>query len=93
VSFKPEDVRIPYDEYNEVKKESSRASSVLTPSYYNRWAIEPIVFCMKNDLPFWLGSAIKYLLRYDQKNGLEDLRKAKVYIDFKITELEGKNGT
>lgn len=61
------------------------------PSYYKRWAIEPIDFCMKNDLPFWCGSVIKYILRYDQKNGLEDLHKAKAYIDFKIRELEGSS--
>lgn len=62
----------------------------IQPQYYKRWAIEPIDFCMKNDLPFWLGSALKYLMRYDEKNGLEDLHKAKAYIDFKIAELEGK---
>jgi hypothetical protein len=29
-------------------------------------------------------------MRYDKKNGLEDLYKAKAYIDFKIRELEAK---
>lgn len=31
------------------------------------------------------GNAIKYILRWDKKNGVEDLEKAKVYID-KIIE-------
>lgn len=62
----------------------------IQPTYYKRWTIEPIEFCMRNDLPFWLGSTIKYLMRYDEKNGLEDLYKAKAYIDFKIAELENK---
>ncbi len=45
---------------------------------------------MENDLPFWMGSVIKYVMRYDQKNGLEDLYKARVYLQKKIDELEGK---
>lgn len=34
---------------------------------------------------FYAGNAIKYILRWDKKNGVEDLEKAKVYID-KIIE-------
>lgn len=30
---------------------------------------------------FYAGNAIKYILRWDKKNGIEDLEKAKVYID------------
>ena len=79
--------------YYEKQKEALEASSSNTnPGYYKRWKVEPITFCMENDLPFWLGSVIKYIMRYDQKNGIEDLRKAKKYIDFKIKELENANG-
>lgn len=91
--FYKEDVRIPYNEYNEVtEKEPAKApsSSKTDPSYYKRWKIEPLTFCMENNLPFWMGSVIKYIMRYDQKNGLEDLYKARVYLDRKIKELEGK---
>jgi hypothetical protein len=81
VSFKPEDVRIPSYLRNYVATD---------PSYYKRWKIEPLTFCMENDLPFWMGSVIKYIMRYDQKNGLEDLYKARVYLQKKIDELEAK---
>lgn len=60
------------------------------PSYYSRWKIQPLDFCMQNDLPFWMGNVIKYVMRYDQKDGLSDLKKARVYLDKKIAELEGK---
>lgn len=77
----------------EAKKEPAKAPfSNINPDYYKRWVIEPIDFCMKNNLPFWLGSVIKYGMRYDQKNGLEDLYKARKYLDFKIKELEDANG-
>ena len=36
--------------------------------------IEPITIL--KDLPFCKGNAIKYVLRYKNKNGLEDLKKA-----------------
>lgn len=36
---------------------------------------------------FW-GNAIKYLLRFQNKNGLEDLKKAEFYLKRLIEELE-----
>ena len=39
---------------------------------------EPITIL--KDLPFCKGNAIKYVLRYKNKNGLEDLKKAEYYI-------------
>lgn len=35
------------------------------------------------------GNVIKYACRWDKKNGIEDLQKAKQYIDFLIEELKG----
>lgn len=34
------------------------------------------------------GNAIKYLLRFQKKNGLEDLKKARKNLDWLIEELE-----
>lgn len=39
---------------------------------------------------FYLGNTIKYLKRYKQKNGIEDLKKVKVYID-QLIKLEEKH--
>lgn len=54
----------------------------INPEHYNKWTIEPIEFINKNKLDFNTGNAIKYLMRHRDKNGVEDLRKAKQYIDF-----------
>jgi len=35
-----------------------------------------------------IGNAMKYLWRFDKKNGIEDLRKAIQYIEFEIARLE-----
>ena len=33
------------------------------------------------------GNIIKYILRYDKKGGLQDLRKANVYLDWLMEEI------
>lgn len=38
---------------------------------------------------FLVGNVIKYVSRYDSKNGKEDLEKAKKYIDFLEAEMDG----
>lgn len=53
----------------------------LNPTHYNRWAIKPWDFIQANNLDFFRGNIIKYIMRYDGKNGVEDLKKARVYLD------------
>lgn len=36
------------------------------------------------ELDFWEGSALKYLLRWRHKGGVEDLRKCRHYIEYLI---------
>lgn len=38
---------------------------------------------------FYLGNTIKYLKRYKEKNGIEDLKKVKIYTD-QLIKLEEK---
>ena len=58
-------------------------------SHYNQYAIQPTEFIHKNDIPFIEGNIIKYVIRHRLKNGIEDLKKAKHYIDLLI-EFEYK---
>lgn len=51
--------------------------------------IEPITIL--KDLPFCKGNAIKYVLRYKNKNGLEDLKKAEYYIKADTTVVKPSN--
>lgn len=39
---------------------------------------------------FCVGNAIKYLWRYENKNGLEDVKKAAFYVNRLISEIEAK---
>jgi hypothetical protein len=59
--------------------------------------IQPVEFIQKNGLGFCEGNVIKYVCRHKKKNGLQDLLKARHYIDLLI-ELEypsaaGEGGT
>ena len=55
-------------------------------THYKDMPIQPIDFILKNKLGFCEGNIIKYVCRHRQKNGKEDLLKAKQYIDFLIEE-------
>lgn len=41
---------------------------------------------------YCVGNIVKYLARYKFKNGLEDVRKAKKYIEFLEEELMKQEG-
>ena len=61
-------------------------------SHYKDMPIQPIEFITRNGLSFGQGNVIKYICRYKAKNGLQDLKKARHYIDLMI-ELEYGNKT
>lgn len=52
--------------------------------HYKGFTIQPIEFIHTNGIPYIEGNVIKYICRHKQKNGLEDLLKAKHYIDLLI---------
>lgn len=53
-------------------------------THYGDMAIAPWEIIEKNDLDFWEGNVLKYLLRYRKKNGVEDLKKALHYLNYLI---------
>lgn len=60
---------------------------VFRPSHYTDWAMEPMTFIMLNNVPFAEGNIIKYVMRWRNKNGIQDLMKARRIIDM-IIEME-----
>ena len=59
-------------------------------THYKKYAIQPIEYIHANKLDFFQGSVVKYITRFRDKNGLEDLKKAKHFIDLLIN-LEYNN--
>ena len=63
----------------------------INPEYYHKYHIElngkdiqP--FSVLNDYTFGAGNVIKYLIRYKEKGGKEDLEKAITYIDLLLED-------
>ena len=54
--------------------------------HYKDYEIQPVEFIMRNEIPFCEGNAIKYLCRWRKKGGIDDLLKARHYIDLLIDE-------
>ena len=59
-------------------------------THYSDLAIEPIEFITANNLGFCEGNIVKYITRWKAKNGIEDLKKARWYIDFLIESIENE---
>ena len=64
---------------------------VNSPPHYNQYGIEcidAIQACTGKGFAFYLqGNILKYLWRYDYKNGIEDLKKAQWYLN-KLIEIK-----
>jgi hypothetical protein len=65
---------------------------VAQPDHYNKGAIEAIEAIKASMHPqeykgYLKGNCLKYLWRYEYKNGIEDLRKARVYLEWLIKEV------
>jgi len=62
--------------------------AVENPPHYAQYAIQPIVFIMANKLGYCEGNVVKYISRWRMKDGIQDLKKARNYIDILIEEAE-----
>jgi len=57
-------------------------------NHYRNKGIQPIEYIMSNKLEFAEGSIVKYITRWREKGGIQDLEKIKHYCDFLIEEAE-----
>lgn len=60
---------------------------------YQRFAVQPAEFIIKNNLGFAEGAVIKYVCRHAEKNGAEDLDKAMHYLQILKEMRYGKPAT
>ena len=57
--------------------------------HYRSMTIQPVEYIHRNNLGFCEGAVIKYVSRWRSKNGVEDLRKARHFIDLLIEMEKG----
>lgn len=61
--------------------------------HYKKYKIQPVEYIHANNLDFFQGSVVKYITRFRDKNGIEDLKKAKHFIDLLIELEYGKESS
>ena len=78
----------PTPRYKESKKMKTKRQ--VGGDHYTKMEIEPIDFILQNSLDYCQGNVIKYVCRHETKGGVEDLRKAKHYLEFLAQEWYGE---
>ncbi|EAD7926508.1 DUF3310 domain-containing protein [Listeria monocytogenes] len=76
---------------NGVSMKKQNTDNVNNPSHYTAGGIETLDYIKAkvSDYPSYaVGNIIKYVSRYEHKNGLEDLKKAQFYLNDLINWME-----
>lgn len=87
-----------HGEFLEITKEELKVKDSINPQHYKNGSkgietIDTIIESLgeKGFVNYCVGNIIKYVSRYEYKNGLEDLRKAKWYSEIIIKKLFDDN--
>ena len=56
--------------------------------HYKTFRIQPYEFISKNNLSFFQGNVVKYVCRYFNKNGIQDLEKIIHYCELEILKMK-----
>lgn len=69
------------------------SNNVVHPNHYNRTSVEVIdtikgMSTTSEYRGFLIGNVVKYISRYSMKNGIEDIKKARYYLDLLEKDLE-----
>lgn len=68
----------------------SASKTQVGGGHYEAMSIQPWDIIDAHGLNYYEGNVLKYLLRHRAKNGVEDLKKARHYLD-KLIENEESN--
>jgi len=59
-------------------------------NHYQKHKIQPWEFVKQNNLSYFQGNVIKYVCRYKDKNGIQDLKKIIHYCELEIEWMRGQ---
>ena len=71
----------------EIAEQTPKSSALDTQvggSHYKDMKIQPIEYCLANNLNACESAVVKYISRHREKNGKQDLEKIKHYVDILI---------
>ena len=72
------------EETKTIQQEVKATDTQVGGNHYTKLAIQPMQYSMENGLDALQHTVIKYVTRFRDKNGIEDLEKAKHCIDMLI---------
>ena len=72
------------EETKPIQQEVKATDTQVGGNHYTKLAIQPMQYSMANNLDALQHAVIKYVTRFRDKNGIEDLEKAKHCIDMLI---------
>lgn len=77
---------------------SRKTNAIMHPSHYTQGEIECIKAIEASMTPeefqgYCKGNVMKYVWRFREKNGLEDLKKARVYLEWMVESKEKQEQT
>jgi hypothetical protein len=72
----------------EFKKNGPALKTQVDGNHYVKCAIQPLDYIMANKLGFVEGNIVKYATRWQDKDGVVDLKKARDYLDKLIAYVE-----
>jgi hypothetical protein len=76
-----EDLTIGFEPDFDLSENGIHDNDTINPSYYRQGKMECIDAIEGLELPFHEAQILKYIVRWRSKNGTEDLKKAKWYLD------------
>ncbi|HEM4281817.1 DUF3310 domain-containing protein [Streptococcus suis] len=82
----------------ECEGQEEQFNNITKPKHYQgKYGMEALdvvknfIGNLAGESAYYWGNVIKYLLRFQQKNGVEDLKKARQHLDWLIEEMEESN--
>ena len=84
----------PYDIYNPVKQDIKTVNDVQHGgNHYKKYGdLQPWDVVLKWNLGYLEGTALKYIARWRDKGGIEDIKKAIHFLQKLVEVEESKNG-
>ena len=79
------------EETKPIQQEVKATDTQIGGNHYTKLAIQPMRYSMENGLDALQHTVIKYVTRFRDKNGIEDLEKAKHCIDMLIEYERNKS--
>ena len=69
-------------------KKNKALENQIGGTHYKDMKIQPVEYILANNLGYCEGNIVKYISRWKNKNGLEDLEKVRQYIDILIEDVK-----